>query len=81
MPTRYVKDDVVYFYNRDGEWVEVGPVGEFTIETEMRLMEDKFTDLLNATKKYENHWYLRVPFTKKRLIFAGLRYQGWYTFK
>ena len=34
-----------------------------------------------SERLYENHWYIRIPFTNKRLIFAGARYVGWYEFK
>ena len=81
MPTRYESNEKLYCMGSDGEWHELCKVKDIDILTEEDIMDEQLAEYVNATKKYENHWYLRVPFTKKRLIFAGLRYQGWYTFK
>lgn len=38
-------------------------------------------DYSEKTTPRKKHWYIRVPFTNKRLIFEGLSYVGWYVFK
>ncbi len=81
MPMGYIKDDVVYFYkNEEGEFVPVGAFENYIKEIE-RMENEKDIELFNELKSYEKHWYIPVPFTKKRLIFSGLKYVGWYTYK
>lgn len=81
MPMGFIKDDVVYFYKDEkGDFVSVGTVEEYFKELD-KMEEERDVELFNELKTYEKHWYIPVPFTKKRLIFAGLRYRGWYTYK
>ena len=81
MTMGYIKDNNVYFFQDEkGEFVSVGTVEEYFKELDKRENE-KDVELFNELKSYEKHWYLPVPFTKKRLIFSGLKYIGWYTYK
>lgn len=78
MPIGFIKHDVVYFYKNDeGEFVPVGTIEDYF--EELYTMEE--IEFKNKLKVYEKHWYIPVPFTKKRLIFVGFKYQGWYTYK
>lgn len=79
-PMGYIKDDTVYFYAyTKGEFV---PICKREDLKEINLMEtDKDIEFLNKMKAYEETKYIRIPFTKRRLIFRGGRYAGWYKFK
>lgn len=83
MPMRYVNNagDLYIFDPETETFTKLCDLEEFDIEKETQLMEDKCTELQNAMKTYEKHWYLPVPFTGKRLIFSGLKYIGWYQYK
>lgn len=75
------KDDIVYIFDpKKNEFVSMGPFEAYCKEIE-KMNEEKDIKLFNDLKTYEKHWYIPVPFTKKRLIFAGLKYRGWYTYK
>lgn len=80
MTMGYIKDDAVYFYKAsDGEFKKVCKVDDLK---EIEIMEDeRDVELFNKLKNYEKHWYIHIPFTKKRLIFTGYKYIGWYTYK
>lgn len=81
MPMGFIKDNVVYYYkNEKGEFVPLGTAEEYFKELD-KMNEERDIELFNELKTYEKHWYIPVPFTKKRLIFAGLKYRGWYTYK
>ena len=78
MPMGFIKEDTVYFYkNEKGEFVPIGTVDDYL--EELYTMED--IEVRNKLKNFEKHWYISVPFTKKRLIFCGAKYLGWYTYK
>lgn len=79
MPTRYGWNGKVYYMGKDGQWHEIGKIEDFDITMEVELMND--VEIINKLKNYETHWYIAVPFTKKRLIFTGLKYIGWYIYK
>ena len=80
MPMGYIKDGIVYFYAyTKGEFV---PICKEEDLKEINLMEtDKDIEFFNKLKMYEETKYIRIPFTKRRLIFRGGRYVGWYRFK
>ena len=80
MPMGYIKDGIVYFYAyTKGEFV---PICKSEDLKEINLMEtDKDIEFFNKLKMYEETKYIRIPFTKRRLIFRGGKYVGWYRFK
>ena len=81
MGMKFIKGDTVYIYKNDkGEFEAVGTIDEYFKELD-KMEDEKDVELINEVKTYEKRWYLPVPFTKKRLIFVGLKYQGWYTYK
>lgn len=79
-PMGYIKGEIVYFYSvAKGEFVPICKVEDLK---EINLMEtDKDIEFFNKLKVYEETKYIRIPFTKRRLIFRGGRYAGWYRFK
>lgn len=61
--------------------IMAAPDGNWKACDDIVLKEELMDDYNEKTTPRKKHWYIRVPFTNKRLIFEGLSYVGWYVFK
>lgn len=43
--------------------------------------EEEISEIVNQLKNWPVHWYIAIPFTRKRLIFDRMKYVGWYNYK